>query len=444
MKDNGALKKIDHHSVQILIVEDSLTQAVRLQYLLEEDGFQVLLARNGLEALELLNTNRPALIISDVVMPEMDGYQLCRSLKANPRLRDIPVILLTSLADPHEVIKAMENGADNFVTKPYTKTFLLSRLEHTLLNRQLRRDVSSGDTIDVYFANRRYSLPFEPVQMVDLLLSTFENAVQKNLELQQANQQLLAMQQELKQKNQAMEKLNAQKDYFLGMAAHDLRNPLGYINTVSELLHEDLAYMLNEEQNELLEMIHSSSEFMLRLVNELLDVAKIESGKLNLQLEPVALASLLERNLNLNRSLAAKKEINLLFQCDDSPPELMLDPQKIEQVLDNLVGNAVKFSYPHSTITVRLSRQGDTVIISVRDQGQGIPANELPDLFEPFKKLSVKSTTGEKSTGLGLAIVEKIILSHGGRINVESEVGKGTRFDVLLPMVLAEKAAALI
>jgi hypothetical protein len=432
--------QFDYKSIQILIVEDSLTQAVKLQYLLEEEGIQTVVARNGLDALTLLQTTRPHLIISDIIMPEMDGYELCRRLKSDASLKNIPIILLTALSDPHDVIKAMENGADNFVTKPYTKTFLLSRVQHILINQQLRRTPGPGANIEVYFANRRYSLPPEPTQMVDLLLSTFENAVQKNLELQEANQQLLQMQQELKQKNLQMEKLNAQKDYFLGMAAHDLRNPLGYIITVSDLLDGDLAEVMNAEQRELLGLIHSSSQFMLQMVTELLDIAKIESGKLDLQLQPVNLTTLIERNLTVNRKAAEKKQIALKFERDFSPPELMLDPNKIGQVLDNLVGNAVKFSYPETTITIKLSQNSGRVIIAVQDQGQGIPAEELPLLFEPFKKLSVQGTAGEKSTGLGLAIVRKIILGHGGDIKVKSEVGRGTIFYVILPMAGQEKA----
>ncbi len=275
--------------------------------------------------------------------------------------------------------------------------------------------------------------------MVDLLLSTFENAVQKNLELQEANQQLLLMQQELKQKNLEMEKLNSQKDYFLGMAAHDLRNPLGYIITVSDMLESDLSESLSPEQRELLGLIHSSSEFMLDMVTELLDIAKIESGKLDLQRQSINLTALIERNLSLNRNLAHSKQITLNFEPDFSPPELMLDPNRMGQVLDNLVGNAIKFSYPNSTITVKLSGHSRQVVISVRDEGQGIPAKELPLIFEPFRKTSVKGTAGEKSTGLGLAIVKKIIEGHHGTISAESAVGQGTTFYVNLPLIPPEK-----
>lgn len=428
------MKQTDDQAVLVMIVEDSPTQAVRLQFALEENGFQTVIARNGIKALDLLQTTRPTLIISDVVMPEMDGYQLCRRIKNNHVLKDIPVILLTSLSDPQEVINALECGADNFVTKPYANPFIISRVQHILLNQQLRRETPPGVTIEVYFAGRRHSFLSEPAQMVDLLLSTFENAVQKNLELQEANQQLLAMQRELKQKNAELARLNTQKDYFLGMAAHDLRNPLGHVLLAAEMLEGQLEDTLTDEQAELLDMTRSSSEFMLQLVNELLDVAKIESGKLELYRQPVNLITLIDRNVQANRAVAEKKQINLQFLAEISPPPIKLDPHKIGQVLDNLITNAIKFSYPGSAVTVRLSGHENEVILAVEDQGQGIPAGEMGKLFEPFKRLSVKGTNGETSTGLGLAIVKKIVMGHGGDVKVKSEVGKGSVFEVWLPV----------
>lgn len=429
---------VDNNSVGILVVEDSLTQAVKLQYTLQENRFQVRLVRNGAEALQSIKENKPTIIISDIVMPKMDGYELCRKIKSDPSTKDIPVILLTALSDLQDVVKALESGADNFITKPYTEKFLLSRIRHVLVNQRLRsRNRNSDGGIDVFFAESRYSLSSEPAQIADLLLSTFENAVQKNLELQDANQQLLAVQQELKQKNIQLKRLNEQKDSFLGMAAHDLRNPLGHISLVADMLSMDLAEKLTGNQKELLDLTRNSSAFMLQLINELLDITKIESGKLELNLQSVDLISLMEHNILINRNLSRKKAIDILFQSGESRLELMLDSQKIEQVLNNLINNAVKFSFSDTVITVGLIREAGKVIISVKDQGQGIPADEINKLFEPFKRTSVQSTAGEKSTGLGLAIVRKIVLGHQGNIWVESEVGVGTTFYVSLPIVMS-------
>jgi signal transduction histidine kinase len=247
------------------------------------------------------------------------------------------------------------------------------------------------------------------------------------------NNQLVAMQRELARKNAELERLNQQKNHFLGIAAHDLRNPLSAILAYSEFLLADLSDQLDEEQVEFLNVIHSSSQFMSQLINDLLDVAKIESGKLDLDLEPTDLGDLVTANVNLNRRLARDKEIELRLALEDVLT-VLVDRAKIEQVLNNLISNAIKYSPSGAVVDVRLSRQGDQVQLSVQDRGQGIPSEEMDKLFKPFSRTSVQTTGGETSTGLGLVIVKKIVDGHGGQINVESGVGEGTTFHVRLPL----------
>ncbi len=252
-------------------------------------------------------------------------------------------------------------------------------------------------------------------------------------EISRLNNELVAIQRELSKKNAELERLNEQKNAFLGMAAHDLRNPLSAIMTYSEFLAQDMDGILAPEQREFLETIQSSSEFMLRLINDLLDIAKIESGKLQLSRQPTDLAALVRRNVTLAAVMAAKKDIDIRL-VDEALPVVSVDPTKITQVLNNLISNAIKFSRPGTCVTVRVERQGDEALLSVQDQGQGIPAGEFDKLFQPFSRTSVRSTAGEKDTGLGLAIVRRIVTGHGGRIWVDSEVGVGTTFHVALPL----------
>ncbi len=259
-------------------------------------------------------------------------------------------------------------------------------------------------------------------------------------ELSRLNNELANLQRQLAKKNVALEQLNEQKNQFLGMAAHDLRNPLGVIMMYSEFLLEEASCVLDEEQNEFLAIIHSSAEFMLHLVNDLLDIAKIESGELQLEVQPMDLVTLVRHNVALNRVLASRKHIKLYLKTKEAPDssfslEANVDVYKIDQVLNNLITNAIKFSEPHSEVNVSVFREGDDVIIAVQDEGPGIPADEIDKLFNPFARTSVKSTAGEKSTGLGLAIVRKIVVGHGGRIWVESEVGRGSTFYVALPVL---------
>ena len=253
-------------------------------------------------------------------------------------------------------------------------------------------------------------------------------------ELSRLNNDMANLQRELAKKNAELEQLNQQKNRLLGMAAHDLRNPLGVISTYAEFLETDAAAVLNEEQREFVTTIKDTSEFMLRLITYLLDVSAIEAGQLNLDCQTADLARLIQHNVTLNRVLAAKKDIAIEFDPPAVLPRLSFDAGKIEQVLNNLISNAVKFSHRGTRVRIRLECTKDFAIVAVKDQGQGIPAADLSKLFKPFSKASVRSTAGEQCTGLGLAIVRRIIEGHGGRIWVESERGKGSTFFFTLPV----------
>jgi signal transduction histidine kinase len=238
---------------------------------------------------------------------------------------------------------------------------------------------------------------------------------------------------ELHDRNLKLAELNDMKNEFVGMAAHDLRNPLAVFMGFTELMLKGHIGTLSAEQEEVVTVLRRDSEFMLGLVNDLLDVAKIESGKVNLDLKPVDLGALAEENLSLNRLLADKNGVQLTLKRPDDLPTLTLDRPKIWQVFNNLLSNAVKFSKPGTLTTVELARVAGGVTIEVRDQGAGIPANEMELLFKPFSRGTTTPVEGERCTGLGLVIVKKIVESHGGTIKVESKVGAGSTFTVFLP-----------
>ncbi|QZY57295.1 diguanylate cyclase domain-containing protein [Crassaminicella profunda] len=176
--------------IQILVVEDSLTQAQQLKFILEKRDYKVIVANNGVQALECIHKYIPDLVVTDILMPKMDGYALCKKIKEDDKLNHIPVILLTSLSDPTDVIKGLKVKADNFITKPYNESFLLSRIQHMLVNIELRKNKISEMGIEVFFAGEKHFINSERIQIIDLLLSTFENAVQKSKELEYANNKL--------------------------------------------------------------------------------------------------------------------------------------------------------------------------------------------------------------------------------------------------------------
>lgn len=175
---------------RILIVEDSLTQAEQLRYFLQEHGYVVAVAYNGAEALRVLPEFKPEIVISDVVMPGMDGYTLCQQIKNDRNLRDLRVVLLTSLSDPVDIIRGLNCGADNFLTKPYNEEMLLSRLMNIQVNSEMRRHGSTQIGMEIFFAGQRHFLSAERVQIVDLLLATYENAIQKSRELEESHREL--------------------------------------------------------------------------------------------------------------------------------------------------------------------------------------------------------------------------------------------------------------
>lgn len=238
---------------------------------------------------------------------------------------------------------------------------------------------------------------------------------------------------EIEEKNKKLEELSKLKNQFLGMAAHDLRNPIAGIKMGSSLLLE-INENLTEEEIDILKEINNSSNYMSNLLNDLLDVSAIESGNLNLNKKKENYIDFIKYCVKFNKGFAEKKNIFLEIKSHEVMAEVNFDRNKITQVINNLIGNAIKYSFPDTKIIVEIIKENDYIITSIIDQGQGIPSRELPDVFKEFHRTSVQTTAGETSTGLGLAIVKRIIEGHKGKLGVESEVGVGSRFYFSLPI----------
>lgn len=256
-------------------------------------------------------------------------------------------------------------------------------------------------------------------------------------EMSGVNNESANMQRKLTKKTAELERTNELKNQMLGMAAHDLRNPLNVIQNYAIFLLEDHqeAPFLTEEQEQLVKEIKASSKHMVNIIEDMLDISTFESGSLSLEMEEHDLVQLIERVVTLNGSAANKKNIKISLELPESSVVKKIDYHKFQQVLDNLLSNAIKFSHSDTEVRVGIQKasKSDKVTIVVRDQGQGIPEDEIEKLFQPFSQLSVVPTGGEKNTGLGLAIVDKIVKAHGGQIEVESEPGRGSTFYIELP-----------
>lgn len=238
----------------------------------------------------------------------------------------------------------------------------------------------------------------------------------------------------IEQQNVELVRLNTLKNDFLGIAAHDLRNPISYIQMSSGFLQETYKELTNEQLEQILDDITSQSKHMLALLNDLLDVTRIESGKLQLEPEAIDLHKFLATAIERHSQMAAPKDIRILLT--DVPGGLVdADQTRLRQVIDNLLSNAVKYSPVGSTVTVSAKNEGSHWNIGVRDEGPGIKADEREKLFKHFSRLSARPTGGESSTGLGLAITRRIVQAHGGKIWVESTYGEGATFWFSLPVV---------
>ncbi len=233
---------------------------------------------------------------------------------------------------------------------------------------------------------------------------------------------------------QELVELNELKNKFLGIAAHDLRNPLGVIKGYANLFLEGLVGEVTPDQRQYLERIDRASQNMLNLIDDLLDVSAIEAGQLKIDVEDVEISDFLHEIYESNKIMAKAKSIAVKLETPDTLPTIKMDPDRISQVLNNLFSNAIKFSHPDTTITLKAKVEKNKALISVEDQGQGIPKQEMSKMFTDFGRTSVQPTAGEKSTGLGLAIVKRIVEAHGGAIRVKSEVGKGSTFTISLPL----------
>lgn len=247
------------------------------------------------------------------------------------------------------------------------------------------------------------------------------------------NNELTNLQREMSKKNRELEELNSQKDRFLGMAAHDVRGALTVVDVYSQFVMRELGASASETVREYMQNMHQSISYMAQLVNDFLDLSVISSGNLQLNLTPADMAEITARIVSIHRVLAERKGIELCLESSVDSYSMLVDANKIEQVLSNLINNALKFSPSDTRVRVGVEEVDQGCRIWVEDQGPGIPEDELEGLFQPFERTSVKSSAGEKSSGLGLAIALKIVQGHGGRIDAKSRPGEGSRFTVLLP-----------
>lgn len=370
----------------VLVVDDIAPNRNLLRETLEPRGYEVLLASNGATAIKVVERARPDVILMDVNMPDMDGYQACRQMKANPELAAIPVIFITANDDPESLVKGFEAGGVDYIAKPFKEKEVLMRVETHVKIHTLTQALSD-----------------------------------KNAELESEVKLRKAAEDKANEANEA-------KSRFLSFISHEMRSPLNAIIGFSEELTDSLTGEALAESRGDAMRIRSGGEHLLGLINNLLDLSKIEAGKMPLELmdfDPVKLVQELAKDVE---PLVRKKNNTLIVQPGDAIGPIHADPTKLKQVLMNLISNAGKFT-ENGRITMSLAAVGGNALaFSVADTGIGMTPGESGRLFQAYQQANNSTAREFGGTGLGLAISRQFCRLMGGDLTVQSEKGKGSTF----------------
>jgi len=447
---------------RILAVDDSRTYLHQLADVLGGEGYDVILAESGEQALAVTAVQAVDCILLDRLMPGMSGTETCRHLKGNVATRDIPLIMLTATEDHNAMIEGLSTGADDYVLKSGDFDVLKARVRAQLRRKQFedesRRIRAELAAKEMEAAEMRAATAL--AQSRAELLTMLE---QKNRDLEGAVLALRERQAEVDEKNRELEEASRLKSEFLSTMSHELRTPLNAIIGFSDLLAGGVVGPLSEKQRTCVGHVLASGRHLLELINDILDLSKVEAGKMTLDLEQVAVDAELERSLSIVQDAARRRGIALEYLRCPELPALWADLRKLRQIAYNLLSNAVKFSQDGGQVVLsarRVARSGiacradgawrsrllplpiaadgaepgEFLEIQVRDHGDGIEAADLAHLFENFRQLDSSTSRMHEGSGLGLALVARLAQLHGGTVGVASAPEQGSAFYVWLPL----------
>jgi two-component system sensor histidine kinase/response regulator len=363
------------HGGVVLVVDDLPRNVQLVGSILTRKGYEVLFATSGEAALERLNARLPDLVLLDLMMPGMDGLEVCRRIKKDPRTLHLPVIFLTAANESDLAAKALTEGAVDFISKPFNTAELLARVRTHV---------------------------------------------------------------DLKRTRDELERIISQKNELMSAVAHDLKNPISSVRFSAFMLRDE-GLKAPDPRAELVDTILDSCDGLLKFIQDRLERDAAESKLSQLQLEAVDVEEIIGQIIRQNLATAHAKQQSLTCANDlTGLPPVRADFHALGQVLGNLVSNAIKFSLPGTSVRIEAAlEQGtmDRMRITVHDQGPGLTVADCKDLFKPYQRLSARPTGGESSTGLGLSIAHDMITEMGGTIDFHSEVGRGASFWITLPVV---------
>jgi two-component system sensor histidine kinase/response regulator len=375
----------DHRAVApglLLVVDDDAANRDVLSRRLQQQGHEVRTASSGDEALRMMREEPFDVVLLDIIMPDIDGYEVLSQIKADDSLRHLPVIMISAIDEVHSVVRCIEAGADDYLAKPFDPTLLRARIGASLEKKRGR------DREAVMYA-------------------------------------------QLQENYTRLQELETLRDDMRNMIVHDLRTPLTAVIVGVEMLGSH--GVLSESQRDMIGIAASGGRTLLGMINDLLDVEKMESGPALLQYTPLSAAALVAGAVEQVSSLAAMENTNLVSDVAPELPAFAGDANMLGRTLVNLIANAIKFTRA-GTVTIRAWQEGESICFAVRDTGAGIPSASFERIFEKFGQLDAGHRVG---TGLGLAFCKLAVEAHRGHIEVQSVVGEGSTFSFSIPVAAA-------
>lgn len=368
----------------ILAVDDTPRNLQLLNAYLTPEGYQIAVASNGKQALKVLEKITPDLILLDIMMPEMDGYQVCDAIKNHPIWKNIPIIFLTAKASEEDILQGFESGGVDYVTKPFRAPELLAR-------------------------------------------------IRTQIELKRNRDLMIELNEELRDKNEILETLNCEKDHFLSIASHDLKNPLGAIAGMAEMMVLQ-PQLNNQEVVYYGQLILGASRQMLQIITNLLDLSRLELGHIHIYPQRLNLEQVCQEICESFAPQAKTKAIKITLSNKSNKNYFYCDKNLFFQIISHLLSNAIKFSPLKSDIFFSInSPDPHFLCFQIQDQGPGISFEEQKKLYQKFVRLSAKPTAGETSIGLGLALAKQLAECLQGQLICKSEKGQGACFELKLP-----------
>lgn len=370
------ISKFQDLNPTVLIVDDNSNNLKIIAITLSELNYKLVIATNGQSAIEMVDKTRPDLVLLDIMMPGMDGYETCEIIKSKKENENLPIIFLTALNEKANIIKGFEVGGVDYITKPFNKEELISRVE-THLELKFTQDALKKNTKYLY-------------------------------------------------------ELNSLKDKMFSVIGHDLRSPLGSVKMTLEFLSETISEASREELQTTVDFLLKTTNEAFSLLDNLLGWGRAQSGNISINKEKVNLADLVNSVYLIHKKNIGAKNIEFLNNVEKGTT-ICADLNTITAVLRNLLSNAIKFTPNYGSIIISSVNLENLVRIEVKDTGVGIPVENIPKLFDSTQHLTTYGTNSESGSGLGLNLCYDFVKRNDGEISVESETGKGTSFYIELP-----------